>query len=345
MFAHGDAGVRVVQWSDGRSWDRFVEAAADETALHVWAWRDIIQRAYGHTPIYLAAVAGEDLVGVLPMFLMKSRLFGRHLVSIPFMDYGGLCTSNSPVADLALTNAAIGLSRHTRAPLELRHVADREIGLPSSLEKVAFRMDLGADEDELFGRLSRQRRRQIRKAQRASFETSIHGPESLREFYRVHAESMRDLGSPVHSKRFFNELMTGLGDRARIILIRSGDELAGAGMLLFGRSSVSIPWLAAFRRYLSDGANQLLHWDAMRHALQRGIPTFDFGRSSIGSGPFRFKLEWGADQHQLHWHHFPDGGLPSEAAGRLEWGVRLWKRLPIPVAGVIGPPIRRGIPN
>ncbi|MEA2075232.1 MAG: hypothetical protein U9O85_05815 [Euryarchaeota archaeon] len=46
----------------------------------------------------LAKENGE-IKGVLPLFLMKSMLFGKKLVSVPFAPYGGVCLKSKRISN------------------------------------------------------------------------------------------------------------------------------------------------------------------------------------------------------------------------------------------------------
>jgi len=127
--------VRQVTTSGGREWDAFVDQASGAMVAHSWAWREILAEAYGLRSIYLAAFEGPRMTGVLPLALTESRLFGRHLVSMPFLDYGGVCADGSPAAERALVEEAMGLADRERAVLQLRNVGQRELELGCSLDK------------------------------------------------------------------------------------------------------------------------------------------------------------------------------------------------------------------
>jgi FemAB-related protein (PEP-CTERM system-associated) len=338
--------LRVVEVADAAAWDAFVDGCADATLMHRWAWKRVMEEAYGHTSFFLGAVEGDRLCGVLPLTLVKSRLLGRRIVSMPFMDYGGLCTDGRADADRALAAAAVDLARGEEASLELRHVGDRPIDMPRSLDKVTMLLRLEGDQDAQWKLLPSERRNRIRKGLRLGLDASLHGPEAVREFHRVLAVNMRDLGSPAHARRFFDLVVDGLGESARILLVRSDHQVIGGALLLRHRDTISIPYVSSLRRFFERCPNQVLYWEAMRFAIAEGARTLDFGRSSRGAGTFEAKRQWGAQPTQLHWHYFPSGGGPPEdELRRLAWAQRLWRRLPLPVTKAAGPWIRRRIPR
>jgi serine/alanine adding enzyme len=338
--------LRVGEWTDAAAWDAFVDAADDGTIAHRWIWRDVVADAYRLRPSMLAAVSEGEIRGVLPLVSLRSRLFGRHVVSMPFLDVGGLCTNGDDEAGAALLAAAMELAEGQEAHLELRHTTDRPLGLPRSLEKVTMRLPLGSDEEALFASLPSNRRGQIRKGRRAGLEATFHGPEAVGDFFDVLAENMRDLGSPTHGRRYFEALIAGLGTRAEIVLVRDGESVLGAGIVLYDRELVMVPWSSSLRHAFKLAPNQVLYWEVMRRGIERGASIFDFGRSSIGSGTYVAKGEWGAKPVQLYWDYFPEGdGPPGEEISNKSWAVDLWRHLPLPVAGLVGPRIRKGIPN
>jgi serine/alanine adding enzyme len=336
----------VERWTDGAAWDEFVRAADDGTVAHRWAWTRIVPAVYGHQALPLAAVRQGRLTGVLPLVRVRSRLFGRSLVSMPYLDYGGVCSKGDRASERALVAAALELAGSDGVGLELRHLTDRPVGLPASLEKVTMTLDLRGGEDAVWHRIRSGRRGQVRKARRNGLAASWHGPEGLAPFYRIFAANMRDLGSPVHRRAFFASILDHLGEDARIILVHHRTEPVGAGLVLVHRDRVMLPWVSSLRASFALRPNQLLYWEAFRYGAQRGCSLFDFGRSSWDSGTFESKRQYGAEPEQLFWHrHPPEASAGDERTQRLEWATRVWRRLPLPVANVVGPMVRGGLTN
>jgi serine/alanine adding enzyme len=336
----------VSEWTDRRGWEAFVDGAPDATMMHRWVWREVIAQAYGHRTFYLAAHSGGRLRGVLPLALVAGKILGRHLVSMPFVDYGGVCVAGDREAERALVRAATQLADAEGAVLQIRHAEERRLEIPVSLEKVTMVLDLGDSEDALWRRLPSERRNRIRKGQRHGLVASVGGSRSLSDFYGVLARNMRDLGSPIHHRRFFVAVMEHVGQDARILLVQDGGRPIGAAVMLLHRKTVSVPWVSSLRSSFKKSPNQVLYWEAMRWGIGNGYRILDFGRSSKGTGTYEAKRQWGADEVQLYWHYHPESaGPPTEGIKRLAWAPRLWQRLPIPVANALGPRIRRAIPN
>lgn len=342
----GASPSTVREWADGEAWDAFVDSVADATIAHRWAWREVMTRAYALRSFSLAAVGAGRIRGVLPLVLVRSRLFGRRLVSMPFLDTGGLCTGGDVEAADALLQSAMAIAAEHRVGLELRHAGDRPLGLPTSLEKITMVLPLENDRDAQLRALPAERRNRIRRGHRLGVSAAIHDGGALEDFYRVQSRTMRDLGSPVHGRRFFDQVLGCLGERAQILLVRHEGAVIGAAIALVHGDAMSIPWVSSLREHFDKCPNQVLYWTAMCHAIERGLRALDFGRSSRDSGTYEAKRQWGARPAQLYWHYHPaHAGPAAHDVSRFSWATRGWRRLPLPVTNVLGPRLRARIPN
>jgi len=330
------------------AWDAYVARHPRATAYHASAWRRVIEETFGHTTVYLLALDDGRPVGVLPLALMKSLLFGRFLVSLPFVTYGGVL-ADSEVVERALVDEAIAMARRERAGhLELRHVDDRALGLRTRTHKVSMRLDLPRDADLLWRGFRAKLRSQIRKPQNEGVIARIGGIDLLDPFYQVFATNMRDLGTPVYPRRFFQAVLDAFPDRARIGVATLGDRPVAAGLVLGSRQDLEIPWASSLRPYNFLGGNMLLYWTVLRYACESGYARFDFGRSTPHGGTYRFKEQWGAQPVPLHWQYWLARGdaTPdlSPANPRYRAAIRIWRSLPLAVANRLGPMIVSHVP-
>jgi FemAB-related protein (PEP-CTERM system-associated) len=333
-----------------KSWDRFVERHPSPTVAHLSAWGRIVETAYGHDPVYLYAEDGTELVGVLPLVAMRSRLFGRRLVSMPFLDYGGILCEPARGAEQPLLDAALAVARDLRAEtVGLRQFERVPLPCPVVEDRVTMLLDL-ATEDAVWKALPSERRNRVRKGEKSGLRAEWCGPEALDEFYAVFAVNMRDLGSPVHSRAFFRAMLDELPGTARVLLVREGDGRAiGAAVCLFFRETIMVPWVSSLREAWALCPNFVLYWEVIRFGCRNGYRTLDLGRSFKNAGTFEFKRQWGAVPHVLPWifvDAVPGASAPVDRdRHRFARLIEAWKRIPVPVANVIGPWIRRQVPN
>jgi serine/alanine adding enzyme len=325
-------------------WDDYVQRHAQSTVDHLWRWRGVLADVFGHRAEYLAARRDSQIVGVLPLVLVRSRIFGRSAVSLPFLNYGGVLADESSVGE-ALVQSASAMSRDFGAShLELRH-ADRTFPeLPCREHKLALTRPLPATADELWSSLDRKVRNQVRKAQKEKLATVAGGTELLEEFYGIFSRNMRDLGTPVCSHRLFGATLAEF-QQAKVFVVRLGPRALAAGISIRFRDTVLVPWASSLREYRHLCPNMLLYWAMLEDAIQGRAAVFDFGRSSPDSGTHGFKLQWGAVARPLHWEYvlLSGGTLPdhSPTNPKLQTAIRLWKAMPHSMASRLGPLIAR----
>ena len=333
---------------DPAAWDAYVSAHPDASGYHAWAWRRVFEDAFGHETAYRAARRGGRIAGVLPIVLFRSTLCGRFAVSLPFVNYGGVLADDAEAADALIASARRLLERRGARHLELRHRVRRFADLPAKDHKVTLLLDLPRTEDECWQALDRKVRNQVRKAEKSGLTATTGGATLLPEFYAVFARNMRDLGTPVYSPKFFDAIFAHLGSRVRVVLVHAGREVIAGGITQTHRHVLEMPWASSLKERRELCPNNLLYWTVIRDAIRTGHTVLDFGRSTPDEGPYLFKLQWGARPEQLWWEYCLHGitTLPDQSTKnpRMQSAIRLWKRLPLPVASFIGPRVVRSIP-
>ena len=343
-----DIAVRVRHDVPRDACEKYVAAHPHASAYHRPGWLDVSHRAFGHETRYLVAESADGIAGVLPLVLFRSSVFGRFAVSIPFLNYGGLLADTAE-AERALLNRAIAeTERIGGSHLELRHTRQLFSELPSKRHKVAMRLPLSATADEQWTRLDRKLRNQVRKGEKSGLSVTVGGAELLDQFYAVFARNMRDLGTPVYDARFFREVLSTFPDNTRVVSVTLEGRPVAASIVHWHAGSIEVPWASAIREFNPLCANVLLYWHMLRFAVDRGLRTFDFGRSTPGEGTFLFKRQWGAEPLDLVWEYWMANGKPvpdmSPKNPKFSLAIRVWQQLPVSVTTAIGPMIVRNIP-
>jgi serine/alanine adding enzyme len=339
--------VHVTTDVSAAEWDAFLESHPDATVEQLWAWRDVFERVFEHRTVYLAARRDGRLAGVLPLVLVKSAIFGRSVVSLPYANYAGLIASDDETVR-ALVRAAEQQARAFDAShVELRHIRAQSTALPTRSHKVGSRLSLPATADALWTALDRKVRNQVRKAEKEGLQVVRGGLELTSEFYDVFSVNMRDLGTPVFSLDLFREVVKRLPGVARVFVVRLGSQPIAGGIALTWRGTTLVPWASALREHRSLCANMLLYWSMLQWAIGSGSQVFDFGRSTADGGTHHFKRQWGATDFPLSWEYVllslnepPDHGTSSPKVERF---IDLWKQLPLWLANALGPSVVRHV--
>ena len=332
-----------------REWDSFVTAQADATGYHLSAWRRVFEDGLAHRCHYLVARQHGHPIGVLPLVELRSRLFGRALSSLPYVNYGGVLAASHEAARMLLSRAEQLARERSLSYVVLRHRQRRFPHLPARTHKVTMTMPLAAERDAMWTALDRKVRNQIRKAEKSGLTTRSGGIELLDDFYGVFARNMRDLGTPVYGRSLFASILANFPRDAAIHLVvgRDGQTIAGALSYAFG-PTIEVPSASSLREHRPLCPNHLLYWSVICQAIADRRTTFDFGRSTPGDGTYHFKEQWGAAPEPLYWEYrlrddtdLPDGDRKSP---RLAPIIAAWQRLPLAIATRLGPRIARAIP-
>lgn len=342
--------VRPLVPASAAAWDVFAAAHPHGTFFHRAAWADIIRRAFGHAPHYLMAERDGAVVGVLPLVRVKTLLFGDSLQSTPFCVYGGPLAADA-AAMAALEAAAAAVQDKYRVPSMEWRFRDPlpEGALPGWAAKddlyVTFRKRIAADDEANMKAIPRKQRAMVRKGIDRGLKSDAG--RDVDTLFRVYAESVRNLGTPVFPRRYFRLLAEVFGDDMDVVVIRDGEMPVAAVMNFYDRGEV-LPYYGGGTPMARQVAgHDFMYWEVMRRAAARGCTGFDFGRSKAGTGSFAFKKNWGFTATPLQ-HRFrlaqgasvPDHN-PLNPKYRLM--IAAWKRLPLPVANLLGPYVVRGV--
>ena len=340
---------------DADAWTSYLQASDVDGHFHDFAWRGVIQRSLQHRPHYLIARRGGAVTGLLPLFDVKSRLFGRSLVSLPFLNGGGVLAADAASAEALLARAdeIVTHGGYRYGELRQRAVLDGQAKkLVCKQHKVAMRLTLGDDPDTLFSQFKGKLRSQIRRPKKAGAKVQIvNGANVVQRdidaFYRVFAENMRDLGTPVFPRSLFQETVSSFQERAWLGLVWLDGHPAAAGLMVGAGESTEMIWASSLRCFNRLSVNMLLYWESMRTAVLNGYRCFDFGRCSPDSPTYRFKAQWGAEPMPLHWYYLKGtGGVPDVSPDNPKFraAVRTWQYLPVAVANRLGPLVARSLP-
>lgn len=329
--------------TDFGDWDAYVANHPDATFFHQAAWHRVVADGLGHRPRYLLARASGQVVGVLPLAEVRSRLFGHRLVSLPGCVYGGVLSS-SAAAHAALVEAATALAEALAvSALELRNQIVTEPDWPINSLYVTFRRALVADDEANLKAIPRKQRAMVRKGVAAGLVARPTG--DINRFYRIYAESVRNLGTPVFPRRYFRSLQAAFGEAVEITVVQAGGQDIAAVMSFYFRDEV-LPYYGGSRPAArAMKGNDFMYWEVMCRAARRGVRLFDYGRSKIGSGSYSFKKNWGfIPQPLAYQYHLVTAERPPELNPnnpKYRYFIAVWKHLPLPVANTVGPWLAR----
>ena len=338
--------VSRLEPAEEQAWDDFVRGHEDGTFFHLSAWRRVIEKAFGHRTHYLMARRGADVAGVLPLTHVKSRLFGSSLISNGFCVQGGVLAKDEE-AKAALAAEAVKIGEQENVDcVEFRSTTPQH---PDWIQKsglyVTFRRPIHADVDANMKAIPRKQRAMVRKGISNGLISECDSDVS--RMHDVYAESVRNLGTPVFSRGYFRLLKDEFGEACDVVTVLHGGNAVAAVLNFYFRDEV-LPYYGGGRSEARDlAANDFMYWEVMRRACERGYRLFDFGRSKVGTGAFAFKKNWGFEPTPLTYEfrlikakEIPD---VNPLNPKFQAFIALWRRMPVPLTKLLGPPIVRGI--
>ena len=324
-----------------QAWDAYVAAHPLATSYHRWRWREVIERTFRHRAYYLMASEPGRPTGVLPLFEIRSLLFGHSLLSMPFASYGGVLTSDQGSEEQLLL-AAIRLARELRVDrIELRQ---RQCAGPEwqpETEKVLMTVPLPQTAAELFATLAPRLRTKIRSASNHGLTITWAGAEGIRDFYEVFSRNMRNLGTPVYPVEWFQKYMAATVGESSILTVWEKNEPVASMLTSTYRETMEMPWIASTPAARKHNSGALLYWTALERAIAQGCRRADLGRCTPGGGTYQFKQQWGCEEVPLTWQVWQRPGWETSSLHadnpRYHLAVEAWKHLPVTVANGIGP--------
>jgi FemAB-related protein (PEP-CTERM system-associated) len=338
--------VRPFEPRDALRWEAFVADCPEATFFHRIGWRSILEEVFRHRCHYLLAERDHVLAGVLPLAETRSRLFGHALTSLPFSVYGGPAADDDESA-AALIDAAVELGRSLSVEhLELRNRRARCEAWPRQDLYATFRKAILSDREANLLAIPRKQRAMVRKGIKHGLRSEIDTEAD--RFFRLYADNVHRHGTPPFARGYFERLLAVFGDTCEIMTVTDDRGRPVSGVLSFYFRDEVLPYYAGDTCEARDlAANDFKYWELLRRACERGLRTFDYGRSKRGTGSFDFKRNWGFEPTPLAYEFrlFDRESIPENNPLNPKYraAIALWRRLPLRVANALGPHVVRNL--
>ncbi len=322
--------IRELEGENRESWDAYASGHQLAWLPHLSGWSLEVLPAMGHRTASLMATDEADrVVGILPLGIRKSWLFGSSLVSVPGASWAGILSESPAVAEI-LTQAALDLGRRESVShLELRDGEQQEDELQISITYNRFPIPLEGLATP--PRADKQTRRRIRRAAEAGLKVEIRSGD-LQGFHSIYLESMARLGSPPFPMAFFEALQGASKGSLEVLFVYHEGTPVATDLLGFWNGLGSSLFAGATEEGRRLSADVVAVEAGIAEALRRGCHTFDLGRSPAGSGGQKFKEHWAVEPTPLHYGRraiagsLPAGLDPDRPHWRLARAV--WRQLP-----------------
>lgn len=345
--------VAITELSDQEcpAWDAYVRNAAHGLPQHLSGWRKVLHETYGYETPYLMACQDERVVGVLPLFIVRSILAGNVAMTMP----GGLCADSEEVA-IQLITYAKEIARQAKVPrLLLQDTRQKWAGgLVTTSQHVHWIVDVRPNAESLWKRLDGNIRRQVRIARRKELRVEIdRSGEHLAVFYDALSRCTHQMGTPLFGRNFLECIAEAFPDGFHIALVfRKQQPIGGYFQLQMGNTVYGV-WGATLRQYLKLRPVYLAYWEILSYASTNGYAFVDMGRSPADSEASKYKGQWGGIARPIYQQVIGTRGDANSNASnanrtqsdaRFQLVMRLWPKLPLPVVRYLGPKLRHHVP-
>lgn len=328
-------------------WNAFVESVEAADIAHCFGWAKVLSGALGTKPVYITAENKEGVCGVVPVHIIRTITGKKAAISVPFLNGGGILAQDEATIRYLVNEVYRTAKEHGCAYVELRHLLPvAHESLVTSTHKVSTWLPLQGDEDIQWKGLHTNVRNKIRKAEKSGVVVKV-GKEHLGGFYGAYARNMRDLGTPVLPKTFFETVASVFAEQCEVFVAYVNGVPIGGKFVMWDKRTMYFIWASSMRPYLKYAPNDALNWEAIRFAIQKGLQKVDFGRSSPDSTHLEYKKHWGVQVAPYHWQYLLiDCMEPPILQQRqsAQIAARIWRRLPLWAANWLGPKLAKHLP-
>jgi len=335
--------IKQLASSESAQWDSYVKSHPQGSFFHLSGWQQVISKSFHHDCHFLYAELDGNIAGVLPLVEVKSKLFGHALISTPFCVYGGAIANSSEIVRQLEQEACQLAEKLSVDYLELRYQEKQDSSLLLKQAHSTFGCELPEDNGQILAAIKKKQRAVIRHSLKNELSFSLaSGKTNLKDFYHLLSTSYRNLGTPIFSKSYFENLVSVFGDDADIAVIKSKDGQLSSAVMNFYFNEQVLPYYGGG----NDSARGLksadfMYYQVMCNASERGYRWYDFGRSKNDSGPYKYKKNWGMEPKSLYYYYHLVNAeeLPNLSPNNPKYKlfIQLWQKLPLKVSQIVGP--------
>jgi len=339
--------IKRLSLNDFQLWDDYVKKHAQGSFFHLSGWQKVIENSFHHDCYFLLSryVSGDkqgEINGVLPLVEVKSKLFGHALISTPFCVYGGAIADSSQIVRQLEQEACTLADKLSVDYLELRYQSAQDSNLLLKQAHSTFGCELADNNDAVLANIKKKQRAVIRHSLKNELNfTLATGKSNLADFYQLLSTSYRNLGTPIFTKNYFENLIDVFGDNIDIAVIKDKNQQLSSAVMNFYFNEKVLPYYGGG----NDSARGLksadyMYYQVMCNASERGYRWYDFGRSKNDSGPYKYKKNWGMEPRSLYYYYHLVNAeeLPNLSPNNPKYKlfIQLWQKLPLKVSQIVG---------
>jgi len=337
--------IKSLTQSDFFRWDDYVKSHNQGSFFHLSGWQTVLENSFSHNSFYLYAELDDKICGVLPLVEVKSTLFGHALISTPFCVYGGAITNTEGITRQLEQHACVLAEKLKVDYLELRYKEQQNSLLLLKQSSSIFGCHLGDDAEQILAKVKKKQRAVIRHSLKNELSYTVtkqNNDHTFYYFYHILSTSYRNLGTPIFSLKYFQELVNVFGNDIDIAVIFDKEHQPSTAVMNFYFNNQVLPYYGGGNHDARDlKSADFMYYQVMCSAREKGYTWFDFGRSKNHGGPYKYKKNWGMKPQALYYyyHLVKADILPNLSPNNPKYKlfISLWQKLPLRISQLIGP--------
>jgi hypothetical protein len=280
----------------GNEWDQIVRPYAAATVFHLSCWHDVLNDSQPGKLVRFdveldGRVCGHWCGLVLTRF--GTRVFGAPLPGSA-TDYMYPLFSTPPPAGQFL-DAVLAWAKHRGiALLEVGGAYFSEAELASKGYEIhqtrSYRVDLSAGESGVWKNLKPAMRNKVRKAEKQGITVTEDTPPDFPSLFfdMLRQVFLRQASVPTYSLGLIDTVVRVLSQSGNLKTLTAWHNGAAlSSLILLTDDKAAYFWGgASYETAFPVGANDLIHWHALRFATRRGLLVYD----TCGGGNYKEKF-------------------------------------------------------
>lgn len=322
------------------------------------AWLELCEKVFGYEVKKYGFYSGKAKIGGAAYAVVKSRLFGNRIISMPFSDEAGCWFEKGAEPegkDLEQLSAAFSGAleldaKKSRADYaELRgnwaFLDDPASGFVKSENCLRFVTDTAKGYAEVRNKYDSNIKTNLRKADKHVAVEEVFSAGALEELYPVYLEQMRRFGSPPLPPAYFSSLYSG--GLIRVFKAAVEGKTAAFLSLIVHGGTFYADINAGLKKYDSYFPKIRLFDHTLRLACACGVKKYDFMRTRPGGGVFLHKQKWGGAAEPIIYRHKSFIDKPNLRMDPEQKRYLLpqfaFRHMPLCLSKAAGPLVRKGL--
>ena len=342
--------VKLIGDNKKDDWERYVNENPYSIAWHSYEWSKVLKKRYEIDFYPLAAIDGSKIVGVLPLYKVKTFFGKMNLISVPFTVAGGILSDSESIS-MALLKKAIDIYEEQQCnSITLKQYKIRINGDLKTDENYYNReLELSDNIDLLWSRISSFNQQKIKESQKKATDLD-HPSKDIDSFYKLlfkHSHK-KGLPCPCVDKKCIKELIDY--NIYSIALLREGNLVVAGTLIKKFNNAISFPFTC-----INDQSEQNLlyaynlYWRLLIKHSAEGIKIFHSGRIPKNNKTEPYRLGWGGKIYNYYYQYYPNKN-EVKTENEIKRGRKrdilssIWRNIPPGISKFMGPYVIRYLP-